>query len=212
MTINLMITDDHPMIIAGLTKTLLHHGHIQIMGAYTNGAALMDGLARQQPDVLLLDVQLPDIPGNQLARTIHKSYPHIAILALTCLDTSFHALDMLQSGCKGYLLKHTDESTLMQAIEQVYYGERYIDSSMKDILLNNLVATHNVNAKAPNLTVREKEILQLIISGKTCAQIAETLFISVRTAENHRFSIMQKLDVKNTASLVNIAFKLGLTN
>lgn len=211
MKIKVSITDDHPLVITGLQNALNGQEDIELLDTYKNGTSLLEGLKERQPDVLLLDVQLPDIPGNELARTINKEYPEIRILALTSMDTSFHALDMLQHGCTGYLLKHTEHDTLIEAIREVYAGEQYIDASIKDDLLKSMMKTKRQSNKIPVLTEREKEILQLIALGKTSPQIADELFISIRTAENHRFSIMQKLDVKNTAALVTKAIRLGLT-
>jgi len=210
MPIKVAITDDHPLVISGLRNTLSAYPHIEYCGGYTSGEALLEGLQHAQPDVLLLDVQLPDQPGNRLARIVSETWPAVRILALTGMDTSFHILDMLQNGCTGYLLKHTDEASLIQAIEQVYAGEQYIDPSLKETLLQSMVRTKRQAKKLPVLTEREKEILQLIAAGHTSPGIAEMLFIAPRTVENHRFSIMQKLDVKNTVSLIRLALQMGL--
>ncbi len=208
MPIKVMVTDDHPIVIKGLRNTLAAYEHIQFMDAFTNGVALLEALKTAQPDVLLLDVRLPDIQGNELARIITEDYPAVRILALTSLDTIGYAKKMLQNGCTGYLLKYSEEDSLIQAIETVYAGERYIDESLKEGVLRSIARREE--EKIPALTTREKEVLELIASGKTCPQIAEALYISVRTAENHRSSIMQKLEVNNTALLITTAFKLGI--
>ena len=116
MPIRIAITDDHPLVIIGLTQVLSQHAHIAVEGKYHSGAALLAGLEQTLPDVLLLDIQLPDMQGNELARIISRKYPSVRILALTSLDNTFHAKDMLQQGCLGYLLKNTDPQILVQAI------------------------------------------------------------------------------------------------
>lgn len=210
MPIRVAITDDHPLVINGLRNTLALYDHIEFCGGYTTGGALLEYLNGQQPDVLLLDVQLPDLSGNKLAAMISEQWPEMRILALSAMDSSFHVLDMLQSGCAGYLLKHTDEATLIAAIEQVHSGGQYIDPTLKDVLLESMIKTKRQTRKLPMLTQREKEILQLIAAGCTSATISEKLNIALRTVENHRFSIMQKLDVSNTVTLVRLALQMGL--
>lgn len=210
MPIKVVITDDHPLVISGLRNTLALHDHIEFCAGCTTGAALLEYLEENQPDVLLLDVQLPDLSGNKLAAIISERWPEVRILALSAMDSSFHVLDMLQNGCTGYLLKHTDEETLIAAIEKVHCGEQYIDPVLKDVLLENMIKTRRQTQKLPVLTHREKEILQLIAAGNTSAAISEKLNIALRTVENHRFSIMQKLDVNNTVMLVRLALQMGL--
>ena len=211
MAIKIVITDDHPLAIAGLQNMLASYSHIIVQHTYNNGADLLDGLESELPDVLLLDVILPDITGQELAAIIHKKYPKLNILAVTSLDAPIQVKAMLRNGCKGYLLKSTDVKTLVHAIEEVNNGKEYIEPSIKDQMLHNLLhfRKQKINKK-PTLTRRETEILHLIIEENTSQQIADKLFLSLRTIENHRFSLFQKLNVNNTVGLVKVAIQLGL--
>lgn len=211
MQIKIAITDDHPLVIIGLMQVLSQHTHIAVESTYHSGTALLAGLEQSLPDVLLLDIQLPDMQGNELARIISKKYPSVRILALTSLDNTFHAKDMLQQGCLGYLLKNTDPQILIQAIEKVYHGEQFIEASLKEELLLNLSRTKKQAAGVtPQLTRREKEILQLVVAELTNQEIAEKLFLSERTVKNHRMSLLHKLNVKNSVGLARVALELGL--
>ncbi len=116
----------------------------------------------------------------------------------------------MRNGCKGYLLKNTDVDTLIQAIGQVHEGHEYIEPSLKEQLMQNMFQFRKQGKKSPTLTRREVEILHFIIEENTNQQIADKLFLSLRTVEKHRFSLLQKLDVKNTAGLVKTAIEMGL--
>lgn len=210
MHIKLAITDDHPMIVNGIEKMLYYYKHIEVIATYNNGKALLEGLKSQQPDVLLLDIQLPDISGNELARTISKQYKNIKIIAMTSMDSTFHMKDMLQHGCIGYLTKTTDKDTLINAIEEVAQGNEFLDTMLKNDLLNSLIQKKKKLDLIPRLSKREKEVLQLVLAEHSNKQIAEILFLSERTVESHRFNLQQKLNVKSTIGLMKIVMQLGL--
>jgi len=211
MPIKVAITDDHPLAIAGLQNMLSSSPLIVVTHTYNNGEDLLLGLKTEQPDVLLLDVILPDIKGPELAAQIHAAYPAIKILAITSLDAPVHVKAMLRNGCTGYLLKNTDVQTLINAITDVNNGKEYIEPSIKEQMLQNMLHFRKpTTIKKPTLTRRETEILHLIIEEHTNQEIADKLFLSLRTIENHRFSLFQKLDVKNTVGLVKVAIQLGL--
>lgn len=207
MKITVDITDDHPLAINGIRMMLEGEPDIQIGLTYSSASALKKGLALQQPDVLLLDIKLGDEPGPEVAAFITKTYPEIRIVALTSLDAPAVVKNMIGNGCIGYLLKGTDRETLLEAIRKAYYWETFIDPSLQ---VNLHTSRYNPGNLLPELTKREKEILQLIVAGDSTQEIAEKLFISPRTAETHRLTLLKKLDVKNTAGLVRIALTLGL--
>ncbi len=197
MHIKVAITDDHPMAVAGLQNMLASSAHITVNNTFSNGEDLLKGLESEQPDVLMLDVLLPDIKGPELAHTIHKKYPKINILAITSLDAPIHVKAMLRSGCKGYLLKSTDVQTLIHAIDEVNKGNSYLEHSIKEKMVQNLLHFRKqTDIKNPSLTRRETEILHLIIEENTNQQIADKLFLSLRTIENHRFSLFPETECK----------------
>jgi len=212
MHIKIAIADDHPMIIKGLQNMLGNYPHILLTATYPNGALLLEGLKRDTPDVLLLDIQLPGKTGDELAPVILKKYPHIRILTLTNFDSTLHVSNMLRQGVHGYLLKNAEEDVLIRAIETVFRGGSFLEDSMKDRLHRlDIRITRTVSAKS-TLTPREKEILQLIVNGDTSQEIADKLFLSLHTVENYRTSIMLKLDVKNMAALIRKALRTGMAD
>jgi DNA-binding NarL/FixJ family response regulator len=210
MSIKLAIVDDHVLIVQGLKHLLQQHADIIITATYTTGQALLESLTQQQPDVLLMDIQLPDKSGNELVRILNKQYPAIKIIALTSMDTIFHIKDMMQHGCLGYVTKQAAEGVLIEAIRKVYKGEEFLEDSIKERWIQSMIKTDKENAKTTPLSRREKEILKLIASEHTNQEIADKLFLSQRTVESHRYSLLQKLNVKNTAGLVRMAVQMGL--
>jgi DNA-binding NarL/FixJ family response regulator len=207
MMINIAIADDHPMIINGIKDILSDCKHIVFTGTYTNGSELMEGLKEGLPDILLLDIQLPDKTGDKLLLEILKKYPDFKVIALTNFDSTLYVSNMIHNGAKGYLLKTVDKNTLITALEAVYRGELYIEPSMKEKV--DLIET-GVNRTLANkfmLKPREKQVLQLIVNGMTNAEIA--LSLSIHTVHNYRDNILLKMEVKNTAALVKKALTLG---
>lgn len=185
---------------------------IELGHTYDTGSALLAGLAVHQPDVLLLDIQLPDMNGSELAVIIGRAYPTVKIIAVTGFNTAEHARLMLEKGVSGYLLKNTDEYKLNLAIQSVYQGNKYIDPVIQEKILQDLYGNDKDRdlGYKPVLTRREKEILNLIMEELTSQQMADRLQLSLRTVENHRVSLMQKLNAKNIAGIVKRAFQLGL--
>lgn len=206
--IQLAITDDQVIILNGLQKILADVQNIRITGVYNNGDELLEGIAKEQPDVLLLDIQMPGKSGIELAAIITKQYRNIKIIALTNIDVVAQIKKILQQGVMGYLLKDASPETIINAIETVYGGEQYIQEQLRQLLLSSLSASNSKQI----VTRREKEILQLIVDEFTNQEIADKLFLSLRTVENHRNNLLQKLDVKNTAGLVKIAIQEGLVS
>jgi DNA-binding NarL/FixJ family response regulator len=160
----------------------------------------------------MLDMQLPDMTGKELAEAILKVYPSIKIIVLTGLEATYNIEEMMQLGCAGYLLKNScDDVQLIRAIEDVYQGEYYLDTVLQKQLLTNILKKKKLAENvAQLLTRREKEILKLITEEYTNMEIAEKLTISIRTVETHRFSLLQKLNAKNTAGLVRSAIEMRL--
>jgi len=210
--IKVAITDDHPLVVTGIEKVIAHQEHMVLSGAYHSGDALLAGLKVEQPDVLLLDIQMPGQNGEELAQLVHAKYPKVNILALTGFDTVIYVRSMMQRGCKGYLLKNTDQQTLIQAIETVARGAQYIEPSIEKDLVNSMLklTTETKVPTMPKLTDREKDVLRLIIDEYTSVEIAEKLYLGQRTVEKYRLQLLQKLQVKNTAGLVKVALKMNL--
>lgn len=208
--IKVAVTEDHPIMLKGLRNMLSEYDHFQITGSYATGNALLAGLQKTQPDVLLMDIDLPDITGEELTQTVVKRYPDIKILVLTSHDNIFFVRSLLRIGAIGYLLKTTDEEDLVAAIGSAAAGLQALSPAIKDLLVKDTLKLKQTIVAPTELTQREKEILQLIAEEYTSQEIGDKLFLSSRTVDNYRFGLMQKLDVKNMAGLIKKAIKMGL--
>lgn len=209
MTIKVAITDDHPIVANGLKKILDDFESIDVVAVYATGNDMLKQVGTSLPDVMLLDMNLPDLEGPDLARQLLKKFPSIKIIVLTSSDVTVQVKKMLQIGCQGYLLKDSDDKTIVQAIETVYNGGQFLSPIIQQQLVNDMFKSKNQKQNTL-LTRREKEVLQLITQEYTNQEIADKLFISLHTVDNHRSSLLQKLDAKNTAGLVKKAIENGL--
>ncbi len=210
--INIAIADDHQLVINGVKDMLSTYPEISIQSTYLDGEALLAGLKVQLPDVLLLDISMPGIGGEEVAAIISKQYPEVKILTLTNFDNTLYASNMLHNGALGYLLKNTDKETLIEAIETVYAGKEFISQELRDRITEFQKKLNRKTSSKHALTPRETNILRLLAKGYSNQQIAEELHLSKRTVENYRLNLSIKLEVKNTAGLVKYAIELGLNN
>ncbi len=208
--IRVAIVDDHPLVVKGFKAILSEQDNIQVLAEYKNGKELLAGLNSNQPDVLLLDIQLPDIPGDELAPRLLEEFPDMKILILTNFDSSMYISKMHWIGVHGYFLKTTEEEVLIEAIHAVHNGERFIDRQIKAALEKSPLKSAKVLAGKSTLTAREKQVLQMIANGFTDQKIAETLFLSQNTIRHYRLTLLLKLDVNNTAAMVSKALKTGI--
>jgi DNA-binding NarL/FixJ family response regulator len=210
MRIKIAIADDHPLVINGLQHILGNTADMEITGTYINGEELLKGIARRQPHVLLLDIQMPGQTGDELAEIIKEQYPDIKMLALTNLDNVYYIKNMLRKGVHGYVLKTTREEILINAIRTVHSGEQFLEPALKEKLVQDSLQAKKDFSSNPILSNKEKEILRLIAKERTSQQIADELSLSKRTIENHRQSLHVKLDVKNVVALIKKAIQLGI--
>lgn len=208
--IKVAILDDQYIVLNGVQQMLQDHPEVSLRGIYQNKEELISGLFVDTPDVLLLDIRMPDAEGDTVAQYLTKHFSQIKLLALTNFDTIHYVKRMLRNGVLGYLLKNTDRATLVAAIRTVYTGQQYLEPSIQAQLLNEFSQQKRNVEQAPSLTKREKEILSLIVKQCSSQEIADQLYLSLRTVENHRYNLFQKLDVKNVAGLVTRSFELGL--
>ncbi len=210
MKIKIAIADDHPLVINGLHHILSNCADMEIIGSYSNGKELLNGFTKALPDVLLLDIQMPGQTGDELAEIISEQYPSVKMLALTNLDNVYYIKNMLRKGVHGYILKTTREEILLDAIRTVHKGEQYLEPVLKEKVIQDTLQSKKQSVAGPLLSRREKEVLKYIASDLTSQQIADKLFVSKRTIDNQRLSLLMKLDVKNVAALVKKGIQLGL--
>ncbi len=205
VNMKVLIADDHKLVTEGLELLLSTFDFVQqILSAFDELGVL--AALPAQPDVVLLDIALGRDDGREICRKIKKMHPGIKVIALTSHSDSNTVKSAIQAGFDGYLLKAEDRATVQSALIKVAKGDKFFSSKVQEIFF-----TAQTTAKT-ELTKREIEVLQLILDEKTTKQIAETLFISEKTAENHRSSIMLKMDVKNMAGLVKKAILMGYVN
>ena len=198
--IKLFIIDDHELVIEGIRSLLEGEKNIEWMGQAKLPSTLMSILAKQQPDVILMDINLPEKSGLELCTEIKTLYPHIQIIALSVSNQPSVIKKMIENGASGYLLKDASKSEIISAIEQVSKGNNYINFSVATALRST-----DTSDNLPILTKREKEILILIADGLSNKDIATQLFLSVTTVDSHRNNMLTKFNVKNTAALVKLA-------
>jgi DNA-binding NarL/FixJ family response regulator len=211
MAISLAIADDHHLIINSIQTTVSYTGYIEVQTTYTTAEALIEGLKNTTPDVLLLDYHLPDQNGAQVARYLTYHHPNLKIIVLTGFDKPGLAMEMLQCGCMGYLLKTSaNAQMIIEAIDSVYNGRIFLDSALRDKYAQAVQKDHSEDRPAMKLTNRELDVLRGIAAELSSQEIAEQLFISKRTVDNHRTSLMLKTGVKNTVGLIKLALELKL--
>ncbi len=207
--ITIGIVDDHSLIVSGLINMLSDLADYQISFTASTGKQLLTEMEQQLPDVLLLDIELPDSSGIELCTAILKKYPTLPIIALTNHDEVVYVKKMMRSGAKGYLLKGTDKHNLLNAIHAVLEGQQFLDRQIEQAILQQTILGKRTSVPV-KLTKRENEILTLIANEYSSQEIANKLFLSVRTVESHRHSLNHKLNIKTAAGLVKEAMLRGL--
>lgn len=201
--IELFIVDDHYMIIEGIISLMQYQPEINVVGYAQNAESCMAFLQRIQPDVIFLDINLPDKSGIDICKDIKASYPTIKIIALSTFNQNSFINSMLNHGANGYLLKNATKEEMLEAIQTVLAHKQYLSKEVSENIKTQ-------SAQSPMLTRREKEILKLIADGMTSAEVGKQLFISVTTVDTHRKHLLEKMKVNNTTSLIKVAMQLGL--
>lgn len=211
MNTRIAITDDHQMVLEGVVAMLKGLDGIEVVGTYNSAQETLDNIQKDEATLLLLDVNLPDINGIDLAKMLLKDQPELKIIALTNFEDISFVKRMLKNGVHGYLLKNTDREELSKAIQTVQGGELFLQSDIHKRLLNQVSSKGTFdNGLQPKLTRRETEVLQAIAEELTTQQISEKLFISPKTVETHRMNIMSKLGAKNSVGIIKIAMEKEL--
>ena len=202
MVTKTFIVDDHYMVIEGIRSLLQNEKSIEWMGHAMNASSCLAFLNKQLPDVILMDINLPDISGIDLCKEVKTKYPSVFIIGLSTFNQQSFIQKMMDNGASGYVLKNATQDELTSAIETVMKGKTYLSEEASNTLRKD-------NGAAIVLTRREKEVLELIGDGMTNAEIAQKLFISVTTVDTHRKNLLAKFETKNTAALIKIAVSRG---
>lgn len=211
--VRIMIADDHPLVRSGLRALLERDGEFQVIAEAADGYEAIDLAVLHKPDVILLDVGMPRLSGPDAAQSISQKLPAARIVMLSMHSDEGYVLRALKAGARGYLLKASPEADVIAAIRAVASGNAYFSPSITKLLVEEYVVEarrRGVEDSYDLLSTREKEILQLLASGKTNREIADLLYISVATVETHRNNIFQKLHLHNLAELILYAVRKGL--
>jgi DNA-binding NarL/FixJ family response regulator len=211
--IRVLIVDDHPLVRGGLRSLLEKRGEFQVIAEGANGYEAIELATLHSPDVILLDVAMPRLNGTDAAQYIREKVPRAGIIMISMHADESYILRALKSGARGYLLKASPESEVLDAVRAVAGGHAYFSPVITRILVEEYVGEmrrRGVDDSYDLLTLREKEILQLLVAGTTNRGIADQLNISVATIETHRNNIFQKLHVHNLPELILYAVRKGL--
>ena len=212
--INVFVVDDHQIFLDGIVSLLDDEPNIKIVGTAHNGKEAIDRIKSSKVDVVLMDINMPEMDGIEATKQLKKINPDIKILMLTMHSEARFIKECLEIGAKGYVMKNISKDDLLKAIETVYQDKSYLDQNSQEKLISSMSNAEednrNYDELAAQITQRELEILQLIALGLTSQDIANKLFISKNTVETHRKNMLAKLNVNNTAALLKIAYKKGL--
>ena len=202
----IVLADDHPMFREGIRKIIERVEGARITGEVNFGLELLELLKKSSPNLVILDISMPNLRGLEAIREIKKAYPQVKVLVLTMHKKKEFLRQALRDGADGFLLKEDAGSELIRAVQTVRHGGKYLSPLLASVLTSLAVEQE----KTEVLTMREREVLKLISEGKNNGEVAELLRISIRTVETHRANIMNKLDLRNTAELVRYAIQKGL--
>jgi len=208
--IEIIIADDHAMFLDGISSLLANEQRFSIIGKAKNGKEVVTLLQQSLPDLIILDLSMPEMDGIELTKFLRKKHSSIKILIISTHGNTQTIAKLTRLGVNGYLLKNAEKKELIDAINTIYKGENYFSKEVTEKLKINNKNLSNRLYSTEELSQREKEILTLIAQEYTATEIADIAFISLNTVNTHRRNLLSKLNVKNTAGLVKYAVENGL--
>ena len=216
MSIKVLIADDHQIMREGLRALLEKEIDIQVLGEAEDGRMIQRMARELQPDVIIMDVAMPDLNGIEATRQILGEASGVKVIALSMHSDGLFVLNMFKAGASGYLLKDCALEELVKAVRTVVNRQVYLSPGISDIVIKDFVigwsSAESSSSAYSILTARERQVLQLMAEGKNTNQIADSLFVSVKTVEAHRKQLMNKLDIHSVAELTKYAIRQGLTS
>jgi len=211
MAIKIHVTDDHAVFRCGLKAFIEQEADLVVVSEASNGEETLEAVERSHPSVVILDINLPGMPAAAVAKHLLDKYPRLAILVLTIHDEEHYLRAFLRIGARGFMVKTSTGSQLVEAIRKVASGEQYVDPTMAKYLIANYIGRPQTGRDGVNvLTGREREVCSYLAAGHTNAEVAEALGISKRTVETHRAAIMSKIGLRSRAELVQFAMENDL--
>jgi DNA-binding NarL/FixJ family response regulator len=211
--IKVLVADDHKMFADGIESILRNEEDIQVVGKCFDGTSVFREIDDKSPDVVLLDISLPEMSGIEVCKRLTGSHPQVRVLAVSMHNDSSFVSEILKNGAMGYILKNTGKAELVSAIKRVYDGKSYFSKEVSETIMRGLVQEGETLKKSEPkilLSEREKEILTLIADEFTTQEIAQKLHLSFKTVEGHRRNLFSKLNVRNAAGLVRVALENNL--
>jgi len=211
MKISVFLVDDHRVLRDGLCILLEAQEDIEVVGEAEDGNKAIEGIADKKPDVVVMDISMPELNGIEAAYIIHENFPEIKIVILSIHSDLEHIFRALQAGAQGYLLKESAGSEVISAVRAVYLDRRYLSPSIRDTVMDAYIQNRQTQSPLDTLSIREREVLQLTVEGYSSAAIAEKLDLSPKTVETYRSRLMGKIHVRDLTDLVRFAIKHGIT-
>jgi DNA-binding NarL/FixJ family response regulator len=212
MIIRIVLADDHTILRQSLAKSFREESDIEIIGEAKDGRSTVELVKQLQPDMVVMDIQMPDLNGLEATRRIVKEFPQIKVLGLSMYSNDKYIREMFRAGASGYLLKNCSFEELVKAVRTIMNGKIFIGTSVGDVVIKEYINMPEKDDSAFSvLSQREREILQLLAEGSTTKLIARLLHISPKTVEGHRLKMMEKLNIDSIAKLTKYAIQEGMT-
>lgn len=210
-----LIADDHAMFADGIASILKAESDIEVVGQCLDGPSVIEFLKKGEADILLLDVNLPGMSGIDVCKKVVTDYNATKVLAISMFNEESFVTEILNNGAMGYILKNTGREELLKAIKTILSGTSYFSKDVTETIMKGLMnhrkgSSQESRKVIPKVSRREKEVLDLIIKEHTTQEIANQLFISLKTVESHRSNLLAKCNARNTAGLVRIAMENNL--
>ena len=206
----MLLVDDHPVVREGIRSYLSSRGLAEIVGEAKDGAEALQKARELLPDVVLMDINLPDVSGFVVTEKLRRELPAVRVLIVTMHESREYAVQIVRSGASGYLLKQATPMEMVAAIQAVYAGRSYFSSAVAQYVLDAAVKPKKTSLQRPRLSARERIVLVFIAEGKTSKHIATELGVSVRTVDTHRERLMAKTGIRNVAGLTRFAIEEGM--
>lgn len=206
----ILLADDHAIVRQGLKLILGAHADLKVIGEASNGKEAVELAQQLKPDIVLMDVAMPEVNGIEATKLIVKANPRARVLVLSMHKEAVYVREILKAGARGYILKDAIDTELLSAVRSVAKGDGYVSPAVSGALLNDY--SQKSNDPADTLSAREREVLKMIAEGKTNKEVATQLNLSVYTVDSHRGKIMEKLNLHSTGELVRFALKHGLSD